>query len=139
MRRRLLTRLPALSEMIRTETTDITREALHGGTWGDAEILGRLCFDYDGEARPSELVGMAYTTSTGVTGSLRRLEDAGLIERRQTEDDRRVLLACITESGREAIRVSLPGLDTLAEQRFSDLSHDDLTWLLDFVDQQLGD
>ena len=135
-RRRLLTQLPAASDIIRRETVSVAREALKGGTWGDTELLGRLCFDFDGEARPSELTGVAYTTSTGVTGSLRRLEDAGLVERKRTENDRRVLLACITESGRAAIKAALPAIDALAQERFSHLSDSELNLLLEFVEQQ---
>ena len=47
----------------------------------DVLLLASLAFDRDGRALPNELIGPVHTTAAGVSGSLRRLEDAALIER----------------------------------------------------------
>lgn len=137
-KRRVFTLLASLSDLLRRETEGVTREFLEGATWGDSELLGCIYFDHDGVVRPSELVGIAYSTATGVTGSLRRLEDAGLIERKRTEEDRRVLLVCLTDLGRETIESAGDGYDALAERRLGDLSEDEIDWLFDFLTRQFG-
>lgn len=75
--RRLITLLAAVSNAIRRDAATISPEFADRGTWGDLELLGRIYFAHDGEARPSQLTGFTYTTSAGVTGSLRRLENEG--------------------------------------------------------------
>lgn len=135
-RRKSLTLLAAASDVIRRETERVLREFLEGGTWGDSELLGTIYFDHGGNVRPSELVGLAYTTSAGVTGSLRRLEAAGFIERKRTDEDRRALLVCLTDFGRERIEAARPGFEALAYDRLGDLSDDELDWLFEFLKRQ---
>lgn len=72
-----------------------------------------------------------------MTGSLRRLENEGLIVRKRTEEDRRVLLACITDAGRAAIEGSVPAFDAVVDERLRDLSDDEIGWLSEFVERQL--
>ncbi len=54
----------------------------------DVLLLAALAFDRGGAALPGELVGPVHTTAAGVSGSLRRLEDAGLVERGVGDDAR---------------------------------------------------
>ena len=136
-RRKSFTLLAALSDVYKRETEGVIREFLEGGTWGDAELLGTILFDHDGEVRPSELVGLAYTTSAGVTGSLRRLESAGLIERKRVETDRRVLMVCLTDRGRAVTKAARPNYEELADEAIGHLSREDIDWLFDFLTQQL--
>ncbi len=135
-RRKSLTLLAAASDAIRRETAETLQEFLQGGTWGDAELLGTIYYEHDGTVRPSELVGLAYTTSAGVTGSLRRLEAAGFVERRRTEEDRRSLLVVLTDLGREKFEAVIPSFQALADERLGDLSDDDVNWLFDFLKDQ---
>lgn len=135
-RRKLISELSWFSDVIRRDTEAISREYIEGGTWGDIEVLGVIYFEYDGVARPSNLVGFAYSTSAGVTGSLRRLEAAGLVERERIEEDRRVLLVKLTDRGRAAIVAAIPAYSALADKRLSELSDDQVDWLIEFVQQQ---
>lgn len=135
-RRRLLSLLSGVSDVIRRDAEVVSREVIEGGTWGDIELLGVIYFEYDGVARPSNLVGFAYSTSAGVTGSLRRLEVAGLVERERIEEDRRVLLVRLTDRGRAAIVAALPAYSALADKRLGELSDDDVVWLTEFVEGQ---
>ena len=130
--------LAAVSDAIRSDVEDIAPEFARRGTWGDLELLGRIHFEYDGEARPSQLTGLTYTTSAGVTGSLRRLEDEGLIVRERIEGDRRVLLACVTDAGRAAIEASIPAFNVFVDKRLEGLSDAEIEWLSDFVERQLN-
>ena len=134
--RRLVGLLAALSELIRQDIAVFAPEFAEKGTWGDLELLSRIHFEHDGVARPSQLVGLTYTTSAGVTGSLRRLENEGLIVRERVESDRRVLLACITDEGREKLIAGIPAFDEIADKRVGYLSDDEFADLFEFVQRQ---
>ncbi len=134
--RRLIALLAALSDLIRQDTAAFAPEFAEKGTWGDLELLARIHFEYDGVARPSQLVGLTYTTSAGVTGSLRRLENEGLIVRGRIESDRRVLLASITDEGREKLLAGIPAFDEVADRRVGYLSDDEFARIFDFVKRQ---
>jgi len=134
--RRLIALLAALSDLIRQDTATFAPEFAERGTWGDLELLARIHFEFDGVARPSQLVGLTYTTSAGVTGSLRRLENEGLIVRERIENDRRVLLASITDEGREKLLAGIPAFDEIADKRVGHLSDDEFDCLFDFVQRQ---
>ena len=54
----------------------------------DVLLLAALAFDRGGAALPGELVGPVHTTAAGVSGSLRRLEGAGLVDRGVGDDAR---------------------------------------------------
>ncbi len=136
-RRRLLALLPAAAEAVRRDANMLSRATLAGCNWGDAELIGRIYFDHAGEARPSDLLGLAYTTSAGVTGSLRRLEDAGFIERKRIESDGRVILVRITDLGREAVYAALPEFDALAKERFGELSDEEIDLIYRFCQRQI--
>ncbi len=136
--RRLLALLPAASDAIRRDADRVARATLNGCNWGDAELIGRIYFDHGGEARPSDLVGLAYSTMTGVSGSLRRLEDAGLVERKRIEEDRRVVLACLTDRGREAVDAAVPEFDAIAAIRFGHLSENEIDLIFGFSHDQLN-
>ena len=69
----------------------------------DTLLLAALAFDRDGHARPSELVGPVYTTAAGVSGSLRRLSEAGLVHR-GTGDDARTRPVTLTGDGLELVQ-----------------------------------
>jgi DNA-binding MarR family transcriptional regulator len=49
-------------------------------------LLLAVVFDHDGPVLPNQLIGPVYTTAPGVSGSLRRLEQAGLVTRGVGED-----------------------------------------------------
>lgn len=124
--------------MLRRDIDDISHEFAAGGNWGDLQLLGRIYYELGGEARPSQLLGYSYSTSAGVTGSLRRLENVGLIERKRTEDDRRVLLACITDRGSTQIEAAVPPYSMIVDKRLGDLSEEEVDWLYEFVDRQIN-
>lgn len=72
----------------------------------DVLLLAALSFDRGGQALPSDLVGPVHTTTAGVSGSLRRLESAGLV-RRSVGDDARTRPVEITPDGDAMIRETL--------------------------------
>lgn len=80
----------------------IARSLTPGLNARDILLLAALAFDRGGRARPSELIGPVHTTAAGVSGSLRRLETADLIERR-VGDDARTRPVTLTTAGSELI------------------------------------
>ncbi|MEU4391849.1 MarR family transcriptional regulator [Kribbella sp. NPDC023855] len=72
---------------------------LHDLTLADYEILVRLS-EADGRSmRMAELADLAYHSRSRLSHRIRRLEDRGLIRRDTTADDRRGVLAALTDEG----------------------------------------
>jgi DNA-binding MarR family transcriptional regulator len=113
-RRRLLALLPAVADSIRREADRISRENFCDCNAGDVYMVATIHWDHGGSARPSDLIGSIYTTSAGVTGSLKRLEAAGYVERRRTPEDGRVFLAVVTDAGRRTVESAAPAFNNLA-------------------------
>jgi DNA-binding MarR family transcriptional regulator len=77
------------------------RAAADGLTASEVAVLGAL--DRDGPVlSPTRLQGVVIQSPGGLTKTLRRLEDAGLIRRRTDPEDRRALLVELTAKGRRA-------------------------------------
>jgi len=68
----------------------------------DTLLVAALGFDRGGAALPGDLIGPVYTTAAGVSGSLRRLEAAGVI-RREIGADARTRPVFLTKAGRELL------------------------------------
>jgi DNA-binding MarR family transcriptional regulator len=56
-----------------------------------------------GACRMSELAGRILASKSGLTRVIDRMEAEGLVRRARPEDDRRVILVCITPEGLEAL------------------------------------
>lgn len=68
----------------------------------DVLLLAALMFDRDGTAHPNELVGPVHTSTAGVSGSLRRLTEAGLVIR-SVGSDARTRPVELTDAGRQLV------------------------------------
>jgi DNA-binding MarR family transcriptional regulator len=110
----MLALLPAVADAIRREADKISRANFCDCNAGDVYMVATIHWDHGGSARPSDLIGSIYTTSAGVTGSLKRLEAAGYIERRTTPEDGRVFLAVVTDAGRQTVESAAPSFNDLA-------------------------
>jgi len=80
----------------------IARELTPGLNARDVLLVAALMYDRDGIATPHELIGPVHTTTAGVSGSLRRLSDAGLVIR-TVGTDARTRPAELTDAGRQLI------------------------------------
>jgi DNA-binding MarR family transcriptional regulator len=103
-----------MADAVRREADRISRANFCDCNAGDVYMVATIYWDHGGSARPSDLIGSIYTTSAGVTGSLRRLEAAGYVERQTTPHDGRVSLAIVTESGKETVESAAPAFNELA-------------------------
>ena len=84
-----------------TKELDAELRAGHGLPLSSYEVLLFLATAPDGAMRMSELASGVLLSRSGLTRLVDRLERAGLVERRECEDDARGLLAAITREGRE--------------------------------------
>ena len=114
-----LTRLVRLNVL----AVDATAEAV-GITTPEAVVLVSLAAAGPPHVlSPTALHGVVVQSPGGITKTLRRLEQAGLVERRVDPSDRRSLLVELTEAGRDRAREVLDA--TTAHYR----------WLLADVDE----
>ncbi|MEN8238496.1 MAG: MarR family winged helix-turn-helix transcriptional regulator [Actinomycetota bacterium] len=136
-RTKMLALLPAVADAIRREADKISRANFCDCNIGDVYMIATIQVDHGGSARPSDLIGSTYTTSAGVTGSLKRLEAAGYIERQRTPHDGRVSLAVVTDAGRKTVETALPAFSDLAAAVTGGLDDDEVERLTSLAEQYL--
>jgi DNA-binding MarR family transcriptional regulator len=110
----------------------IARQLTPGLNARDVLLLAALMYDRDGTAHPNELIGPVHTTAAGVSGSLRRLSDAGLLLR-TVGTDARTRPVELTAAGRQLIaEIVEPWQDWFEDalHRLSDAERMDLYRLL---------
>jgi len=73
------------------------------------EILVRLAAVPAGELRMSDLAGVLYTSKSGLTYQVNRLEKAGLVRRGSSPGDVRGVVAGLTDAGRQRLAQAAPG------------------------------
>ncbi|MEP9382546.1 MarR family transcriptional regulator [Nocardioides sp. KR10-350] len=76
------------------------------------EVLRLLSFTRTGALPMARLGSLLQVHPTSVTSAVDRLERQGYVARSRGEQDRRVVLAAITDAGREAVETATVGLNT---------------------------
>jgi len=76
------------------------------------EVLRLLSFTRAGALPMARLGSLLQVHPTSVTSAVDRLERQGYVARSRSVDDRRVVLAAITDAGREAVEEATVGLNT---------------------------
>ncbi|WP_296605062.1 MarR family transcriptional regulator [Nocardioides sp.] len=113
----------------------------HGLTFARYEALVLLVFSSRGSLPLGKMGERLQVHPTSVTSIVRRLESAGLVERRAHPDDGRAVLAEITPAGRELVEVATADL-LAADFALGALSTDQLeqlSALLAPVREEAGD
>ncbi len=93
------------------------------------------CFDildHHGPMSAGDLAAAAGLTSGAVTQVIDRLEERGFVERSDDPEDRRRVLAGITDEGRRVAHEHYAPLARRAAEEFGRLSRADLELLIDF-------
>ena len=104
----------------------------HGLTFARYEALVLLVFSSRGSLPLGKMGERLQVHPTSVTSIVRRLESAGLVERRPHPEDGRTVLAEITPAGRELVEVATRDL-VGADFALGALSRDDLGALSDLL------
>jgi DNA-binding MarR family transcriptional regulator len=101
-----------------TRELDAELAAAHGLPLSSFEVLLILQRAPGGEMRMSELAASVLLSRSGLTRLVDRLVGAGLLERRQCEDDARGYNAAITTAGRQLFREARATHLTGVRERF---------------------
>jgi len=80
-----------------------------GLTLGDYQVLVYLTEADDEQMRMCDLAEMLQLSPSGLTRRLDGLVKSGWVERRNSDVDRRVMLAALTDVGRERLAAAAPG------------------------------
>ena len=83
-----------------------------GLTFARYEVLRLLAFVRSGSMPMTRLGSLLQVHPTSVTSAVDRLQSQGYVERLRGQDDRRVILACITPAGRAAAERATEGLNS---------------------------
>ena len=113
-----------------TRELDTELRRKHGLSLSAYEALLKLAWAPEGEMRMTELAHRCLLTPGGVTRIVAILVDDGLVERRIPPDNRRVVLAAITDEGfarlQQAQRMHLAGVRRLFFDHLDDSAVDGL-------------
>ena len=80
-------------------------------TFARYEVLRLLSFSSAGAMPMTRLGSLLQVHPTSVTSAVDRLERQGFVERQRHDDDRRVVLAAITDAGRAVVEKATDGLN----------------------------
>jgi DNA-binding MarR family transcriptional regulator len=110
-------------------------------TFARYEVLRLLSFSSAGAMPMTRLGSLLQVHPTSVTSAVDRLERQGFVERQRRDDDRRVVLAAITDAGRAVVEKATDGLNTEVFQKpgLTTAQLDALTGLLGVLRADAGD
>ena len=110
-------------------------------TFARYEVLRLLSFSTAGAMPMTRLGSLLQVHPTSVTSAVDRLERQGFVERQRQDDDRRVVLAAITDEGRAVVEKATDGLNGEVFQKpgLTAAQLDDLTGLLGVLRADAGD
>jgi DNA-binding MarR family transcriptional regulator len=87
-----------------TRTLDAELRSEHGISMADYDVLLRLARAPERTLRMTDLAERVMMSPSGLTRAVDRLVKAGLVRRDRVENDARVMLAGLTDRGREVLR-----------------------------------
>lgn len=96
-----------------------------GLTLGDYQVFVTLSEHEDSAMRMCDLAQVLQLSPSGLTRRLDGLVRAGFVERRSSLEDRRVMLAVLTDAGRERLDVAAPVHVASVRKWILDLLDDD--------------
>jgi DNA-binding MarR family transcriptional regulator len=109
-------------------------------TFARYEVLRLLSFSSAGAMPMTRLGSLLQVHPTSVTSAVDRLERQGFVERQRQDDDRRVVLAAITDAGRAVVEKATDGLNNVFENPGLDSPElEELTRLLGVLRAGAGD
>ena len=97
----LMTSVVRAQQLVHERVESVLRP--HDLTFARFEILRLLAFSRRREMPMSRLGSLLQVHATSVTSAVARLEKQGLVERRQSPDDGRVVLASLTTKGAQLV------------------------------------
>jgi DNA-binding MarR family transcriptional regulator len=126
----LLTRLGRLTDTLNTELC-----GAFGLSASEVRVLACLRHTPGRQGTPTDLARLIVQTSGGLTATLRRLEQQGLVERRADASDGRGKLVVLTDAGVEAHDRVLAEMQSRYESMFAEI---DVAAALEVVRELIG-
>ena len=105
----LMTSVVRAQQLVHERVESVLRP--HDLTFARFEILRLLAFSRHREMPMSRLGSLLQVHATSVTSAVARLEKQGLVERRQSPDDGRVVLASLTTKGGDVVESATQDLN----------------------------
>ena len=90
-----------------------------GLSLAEHELLIRLSQSADHQLRMYDLASLLLLSKSGITRVVDRLERRGLVARKMSDTDRRVVLACLTDEGRAILEEARPFIAGGVDEFFS--------------------
>jgi len=107
-----------------TRRVDSTLHRQHGLSLTGFEVLRRIAQSPDERASMGDLAEAVGLSRPGITSTVNRLVDDGLVTRERHGGDRRLLHARLTDAGREKLRAAGPTHDDLVALLLTRLGDD---------------
>jgi DNA-binding MarR family transcriptional regulator len=116
----------ALGELLGAERRLRGREQQQPRELTNSQLRALLVLDKEDSVTAGDLARSAELNPASVTAMLDLLESKGIVERKRDSRDRRVCMVSLTASGREIVGERRATWQALWDQRFGDLSDDEL-------------
>lgn len=104
-----VTSVMRVQQLLLSRVEDVLKP--HGLTFAAYEALRLLAFTRHGSLPMGKMGERLMVHPASVTNAIRRLESRGLVERRLSSDDRRIVLATITDGGRAVVAEATDALN----------------------------
>ena len=122
--------MSALDEELRAE---------HGSTMGDYDVFVQLSRAPGGRLRMCDLASAVLLSPSGLSRRVERLERAGLVQRRRSDDDARSIEAALTDEGKRYFRRLRKTHRAGVRERFADrFSEEELETLAGLLSRLTG-
>ena len=104
-----VTSVMRVQQLLLSRVEDVLKP--HGLTFAAYEALRLLAFTRHGSLPMGKMGERLMVHPASVTNAIRKLESRGLVERRLYSDDRRIVLATITNEGRAVVAEATDALN----------------------------
>jgi DNA-binding MarR family transcriptional regulator len=116
----------ALFELLGAERRMRGRDQTHRtGELTNAQLRALMVLR-KGEQTAGQIAESSFSNPASVTVMLDNLEEAGVIERRRSSEDRRVCLVSLTEQGRQIVEEKRARFEAIWKERFAQASQREL-------------
>jgi DNA-binding MarR family transcriptional regulator len=114
-----------VGHLVTTDLNSIARR--YDCSFADFDLLGTLAIEKRKSVRATDLASTLYVSNAVVSTRVARLEQAGLLERRPNDEDRRAFDLVLTDKGRRLIEEAIAEIarDAKIVRFFRELSPED--------------
>jgi DNA-binding MarR family transcriptional regulator len=116
----------ALGELLGAERRLRSRDQHRDDGLSHAQVRALFLLGKEREATAGEIARHAELSAASVTAMLDHLETAGVVERRRSEEDRRVCVVTLTDSGRALVDEKRERWRALWQEQLADLPERDI-------------